>query len=415
MYKLDPRSLAVPRRMGWSGIGPNVLYLGLTSLFTDLSAEMVTTVLPIYLVFALHRTPLQFGIIDGLYQGAAAVVRLGGGLLADRYRRDREVAAVGYGLSAACKLGLLAAGNAWTLLSAVVVLDRVGKGLRTAPRDALISLSSAPERLALAFGVHRALDTAGALLGPLVAFGVLALLPDAYDVVFVTSFCLALVGLGTLLLFVENPAEDRPARLRSPVSLRAAVGLLRGPRYRAMMLTGSALSLVTMGDAFLYLSLQRRLALDVTFFPLLYVATALAYLLLAIPVGRLADRIGRGRVFLGGHVFLLLAYLGLLLPDIGLAAAVACLGLLGGFYAATDGVLMAVASGTLPVRLRTSGLALLTTATGLARFVASVSFGLVWSGWGLEAAVVLFAVGLLAALLLTASSLVRLDVTPELG
>src|SRR5712692_3744431 len=191
-----PKSIPpAPRRSRRLGVSRNVLFLGLTSLVTDISSEMVSTVLPLYLVFYLRFTPLEFGIVDGLYQGGGAIARVAGGLLADRWRRHKEVAAAGYALSAACKLGLLAAGSGPGALGAIVLLDRMGKGLRTAPRDALISLSSKRGELATAFGVHRALDTGGALLGPLVAFGLLALVPGAFDAVFVASFCAAVVGL----------------------------------------------------------------------------------------------------------------------------------------------------------------------------------------------------------------------------
>ncbi len=381
-----------------------MLFLGLTSLVTDISSEMVSTVLPLYLVFYLRFTPLEFGIVDGLYQGGGAIARVAGGLLADRWRRHKEVAAAGYALSAACKLGLLAAGSGPGALGAIVLLDRMGKGLRTAPRDALISLSSKRGELATAFGVHRALDTGGALLGPLVAFGLLALVPGAFDAVFVASFCAAVVGLSLLALFVENPAPD--ATMVAPrVSLRAAIGLLGTPRFRALVVAGAALSLATIGDGLLYLGLQRRLSFGVGFFPLLYVGTALVYLLLAVPAGRLADRIGRERVFVGGYVLLLLAYAVLLFPTVALAQLAVALGLLGAYYAATDGVLMALASAVLPGELRASGLALLTTATGLARLLASVLFGALWTSRGIEAAAILYAGILLAAILLTVFAL----------
>jgi MFS family permease len=401
---LKLRGAATPRRLG---VSSTVLLLGLTSLFTDISSEMVSTVLPLYLVFSLQLSPLQFGIIDGLYQGVSALVRVASGFVADRWRRHKEVAAAGYGLSAVCKLGLLAAGGVWTALAAVILIDRTGKGIRTSPRDALISLTSPRAGLATAFGVHRALDTAGAMIGPLVAFGLLALVPDGYDVIFVTSFCAALVGLGVLVLFVQNPPPDREAAAARTVSLRAAAGLLRAPRFRALVLAGAALGLLTMSDGFLYLTLQRRLAFNTGFFPLLYVATALVYLILAIPAGQLADRAGRGRVFVGGYALLLLVYGALLLPAPGLPELAACLVLLGAYYAATDGVLMALASETLPADLRTSGLALLTTATSLARLFASVLFGALWTWGGMESAVTLFAVGLLAAVGLAALVLIR--------
>jgi MFS family permease len=398
------RRLATRRGRGLR-ISRNVVLLGLTSLFTDLSAEMVATILPLYLVYTLGFTPLQFGVVDGLYQGGAALVRVAGGFAADRTRRYKEVAAVGYGLSALCKLGLLFA-SAWTALSAIILLDRTGKGIRTAPRDALISLSSRRSELAGAFGVHRTLDTAGALLGPLAAFGLLALAPDAFDVIFVVSFCAGLVGLGILVLFVENrPALEHEEPAEEPterVSLRAAAGLLRITRVRALVIVGSLLGVATISDGFLYLGLQRRLDFEARFFPLLFVVTALAYMLLAVPVGRLADRIGRGRVFVGGYALLLAVYAALLLPTSGSAWLLVCLVVLGAYYAATDGVLMALASAALPQHLRGSGLALLVTATSLARLLASVLFGMLWTGFGLQTAVLCFGVALALGLMLAA-------------
>jgi MFS family permease len=395
---------ASPERRG-RGVSRNVIFLGLTSLFTDISSEMVSAVLPVYVMFYLRLSPLEFGLVDGLYQGVAAVVRVAGGLAADRWRGYKEVAAIGYGLSAVCKLGLLAAGSAWTALAAVVVLDRTGKGLRTAPRDALISLSSPRGSFATAFGVHRALDTAGALLGPLVAFGLLTLVPDAFDAVFVASFCAAVVGLGVLLLFVENRPPDNVAA--SVPSLRAAVGLLAAPRYRALVIAGAALGLATIGDGFVYLALQRRLSFAVGFFPLLYVGTALVYLLLAVPMGRLADRMGRERVFVGGYALLLGVYALLLVPAPGAAELVGVFALLGAYYAATDGVLMALASAVLPANLRTSGLALLTSGIGVARLVAAVAFGALWTWRGVETAVMVYVAALVAAILLTGIALAR--------
>jgi MFS family permease len=390
-------------RLLWTRVSHNVLFLGFTSLFTDVSSEMISTILPLYLVFSLGLAPINFGIIDGLYQGSAAVMRLASGLIADRWRRYKEVAAVGYALSAICKLGLLAVGNVWTALAGIILLDRMGKGVRTAPRDALISLSTSQDELATAFGVHRALDTAGAMIGPLVAFGLLVLAPGAFDAVFVVSFCFAMIGLGILTLFVQNrPADRTISTASSAVSLQDIAGLLRLPRLRVLLLIGTVLSLATISDGFLYVGLQRRLNFNVGFFPLLYVATALVYMVLAVPLGRLADRIGRERVFIGGYVLLLIVYTSLLLPTVIPLAIFAYLVLFGAYYAATDGVLMALASTVLPPELRTSGLALLTTATGLARLFSSILFGLLWTWWDLQAAVSLFLVILGGTILLAA-------------
>ncbi len=409
-YSLDTQAMRQLRGARWSGISPTVYALGVTSLLTDISSEMVTSILPLYLVFALQLSPLQFGLLDAVYQGAAAMARLAGGWFADRWQRHKQIAAAGYGLSAACKLGWLAAGASWPALSAVMAADRVGKGIRTAPRDALISLASEPQRVGLAFGVHRAFDSAGALLGPLLAFAILAALPEAYDVIFVASFCIALAGLAALLLLVRSPNDSTAAAARPTFS--QAMGLLRITRLRAVLVAAALLGLATVADPFFYLLLQRSAALPVAWFPLLFLGTALAYLALAVPAGKLADRIGRGRVILLGHALLLAACLCLLASHQHKLWGALALGLLGAYYACTDGVLMAAVSAWLPADLRASGFAMVTTATGLSRLVGSALFGGLWQALSLQTAVAVFACALAAALLLTARTWIQLESLP---
>ena len=384
-------------------VSQTVLMLGLTSMFTDISAEMVSTILPMYLVINLHLSPLAFGAIDGLYMGGAAIVRLISGFMADRSRRHKEIAVAGYGLSAISRLALLLVGGAWGWLATVIFIDRIGKGIRTSPRDAMISLSSSKENLATSFGVHRALDTAGAMIGPLIAFGLLTLTPGSYDAIFVVSLCAAVVGLGVLVFFVQNPKGKQTAPETKPIpSMQAALNLLRLPRFRPLMVVGILLSLATMSDGFLYLTIQDRLDFNVGLFPLLYVATALVFMLLAVPMGMLADRIGRGRVFIGGYLLLLAVYGLLLLPWYGTAQVGLYLVLLGAYYAATEGVLMAMASTILPEDVRTSGIALLTTGTNLARLAASLLFGFLWTWQSVSAAIWLFIGGLALATVVAA-------------
>jgi MFS family permease len=407
MYQVaHPRQLLRLRRVR---VARNVVLLGLVSLFTDISSEMVATILPLYLVYTLGFTPLQFGIVDGLQQGAAALMRIAGGFAADRTRRHKEVAELGYGISALSRLGLLAAQSV-AALGAIVFVDRTGKGIRTAPRDALISLSSERKDLATAFGVHRSLDTAGAMLGPLIGFFLLSLAPGEFDAVFVVSFCSALIGFGILALFVEN----RPVQVHedSPVSIGAALRLLGTRRFAVLVGVAGALGVATISDAFLFVALQRHLDFQARFLPLLFVGTALAYMLLAIPVGRVADRFGRGRVFVAGYLPLLAAY-GLLLAPAGGGAEVALyLGLLGLYYACTDGVLMALASATLPPSLRGSGLALIVTSTSIGRLSASILFGIIWTWYDVETAIIVFAAGLSVAIILAGAAL-RLAPEPE--
>ncbi|RSD23811.1 MFS transporter [Amycolatopsis eburnea] len=387
------------RKPALKRVSANVVALGAVSLVTDVSSEMVTAVLPLYLVLGLGLNPLQFGLLDGLYAGATAVVRVLGGHLADRWRRLKAVAGFGYGLSAVCKLGLVAAGSSVAAIGVVLAADRTGKGLRTGPRDALISLSSEPDTLGRSFGVHRAMDTVGAFLGPLVAMAVLAVSLGSYTSVFFTSFCIAAIAVLLLALFVH----DRPGAVdRAAVSLRAAFGLLRQQDFRRVALWAALLGLVTVGDSFVYLVLQRRWEIAATWFPLLPLGTAGVYLVLAVPLGKLADRVGRWPVFLGGHAALCLALVLLCGPQAGLWLGIVALGLHGVFYAATDGVLMAAAGPLIPRDLRATGMAVVQTGQAVARMLSSVLFGLAWTLWDLRPAV-LVAAACLAAVALAAA------------
>ena len=375
-------------------VSSTVVLLGVVSLLTDVSSEMVASVLPLYLTAAVGLSPVAYGFLDGTYQGVSAFVRIAGGYAADRGGRPKWVAVAGYGASALSRILMLPAAG-FAAITAVVTADRLGKGLRTAPRDAIIAESSDPSMLGRSFGVHRALDTVGAALGPLVAFALLASVPGSYDSIFVVSFAFALVGVAVLVLFVPN---IRTAAGTARVGLRHALREVGGRRLRRPLLAAAVLGLLTVGDGFLYLSLQNRDDFAAGYFPLLYVGTNLAYLALAVPLGRLADRVGRGRVLVAGHGALLACYLLAALPAGGIGLTLAVLLLLGVFYAATDGVLPALISRLVPAETRGSGIAAAQTVVALARFGSSVLFGLLWSLQGPGRSLVLFAVLLVAAI-----------------
>jgi MFS family permease len=375
-----------------------VLALGTVSLLTDISSEMITAVLPVYLTLALGLTPLAFGVLDGLYQGVSVLVRLAGGYAADRLGRPKATAQVGYGLSALCKLGLLAFTGP-TGIGAVLAVDRTGKGLRTAPRDALISAAVPPDSLGRAFGVHRTMDTIGALAGPLLAFAMLLVLPGDYSSIVLTSFVFAALGVAVLATFVrERPRlhGQRPVRLSDLRGLLSDCKLLRVAAVSAM------LGLLTVSDGFLYLQLRAHHAVSARYFPLLFVGPAAVYLLLALPLGRLADRFGRVRVLVAGHGALLLTYLVLLTSALpaALLSGVVLVGL-GIYYAATDGVLAAIAASLTGNTLRGSGIALVQTAVAAGRLFSAVLFGLLWTVWGQQSAMLAFALTLAVALPVT--------------
>src|SRR5262245_35549717 len=410
MYRLEwidrLRSTGLPSTAQVARVSPVVWKLGLTSFLTDISSEMVNSALPIYLVLHLHLSPLQYGAIDGVYNGLEVVlVSLIGGLIADRSRRHKEVALMGYGLSAVCKLLLLTAGGVWGWLIAVTGLDRIGKGIRGAPRDALISLNTPPKLMASAFAVHRALDAGGALLGPIVAFALLAQLPGAFDVLWLTSFLVAILGVASLWLFVPRPkASSFPGERR--ISRQLLSSLFASPRFFALTSTGLFLSVGTVNDGFIYLILLQKGGINSGHLPLFYVATAASYMLFSIPAGVFADKFGRSPIFLSSYALLGLIYMLLLfMPGVGLLMQVGCLLLLGLYYAGTEGLLMAMASTVVPPELRTSGFAVLTTAIALGKMVSSLLFGFIWGAYDFGHAIVTFGTILTAALMVAGFSL----------
>ncbi len=342
------------------GVPGTVVTLGIVSMLTDISSEMVTAILPMYLIYGAGVGLAALGAIDALYIGATAVLRVVGGWLADRLGRPKAVATAGYALSTVSRLLLPVA------VPVALAIDRAGKGMRTAPRDAMISLAAPPELMGRSFGVHRALDAAGALLGPLVAFGLISLVAGGYDVVFVASFAFGVAGVLVIAHWVPHkPAPERKASF----SLREAWRAVPKKPVLSTVLFG----LSTAGDMVLFVTLQRQAGLPAQVLPLLPLGTAVTFLLAAAPVGRLADRIGRWRMFAIGHGLLVAAYLIIgLTPGLAIGALV----LHGLFYAATDGVLMAYAGPLIPAHARSSGLALLQTAQALARAAGAAVFGL---------------------------------------
>ncbi|HZT77623.1 MAG TPA: MFS transporter [Vicinamibacterales bacterium] len=399
-------------------VGATVVLLGVTSLFADISSEMISATLPLFLLMTLRFSPFAIGVADGIYQGAAVLVRVLSGVASDRWRRPKDIATCGYGLSALSRLALIVAGvgGAAPIFGAIVV-DRIGKGIRTAPRDAMIAASSPRGMLATSFGVHRAMDTAGAMLGPLFAFALLTVVGPRFDAIFVVSFCVAVVGVAVIALFVRNPDQsvpgddDRVDAAESPApaapTFADGITLFREPAFRTVILVGSALSLITVSDGLLYLALRQRVGIQPNVFPLLYVVTALAFMTLAIPVGRLADRIGHEVTFVLGYGLLAVVYALLLLPHPNAFVAMLLLVMLGAYYAATDGVLMALASSMLPSELRATGLAVLTTGTGLARLIASALYGALWAWLGIDRTLAIFTLSLCSVLWIARRTIVR--------
>jgi MFS family permease len=380
-------------RVAATRVSSVVIALGIVSMLTDISSESVSAILPLYITGVLGLSTIAYGFIDGLYQGVSAVVRIAGGWAADRGDQPKWIAFLGYGVSAIARIGLLFAGG-FAAITAIVAVDRLGKGVRTAPRDALISASSTPQNLGRSFGVHRMLDTVGAAIGPLLAFLILFFIPDGYHTVFIVSLACAILGVVVLGLLVPNkrPRAERvqAGAPKQPFRWRQLTDL----RLRRVLLVSGLLGLLTIGDGFIYLVLQSRSSFAAEWFPLLYVGTNVAFLAFAIPLGRLSDRFGRAKVFVIGHIALLATYVFAALPVAGVPLTILCLLLLGVFYAATDGILAALASESTPVESRASGIAAAQTVVALARLIASTGFGVLWFAVGRTEAMVVAAVAL---------------------
>jgi MFS family permease len=383
-------------------VSHTIVWLGVVSMFTDVSSESVAAVLPLYITGFLGLSVIAFGVLDGINQGASALVRIAAGWASDRMGHPKRIALAGYGLSAAARIGLLFAGGFWSL-TAIITGDRIGKGIRTAPRDALVTVSAQPEHLARHFGVHRMLDNIGAATGPLLAFFILMLIPNGYSTVFVVSLAFALIGVVALALFVPDLRAGRRPSGETPQikALAFRWPILREPGLGRLLIVAGILGLLTVGDGFIYLVLQDKNAFAVQWFPLLYVGTNLVFLVLAIPLGRLADRWGKAKVFIAGHTALLACYLLTAMPFAGIGPTLACLVLLGIFYAATDGVLAALASQLTPPEKLATGIGAAQTVVAVSRMAASAGFGVLWFATGPTTAMV--AVGCMLTVAVAAS------------
>lgn len=407
-------------------LSPVILWLGLVSMVTDVSSESVTAILPLYVTGFLGLSTIAFGFIDGINQGASAIVRIAAGWAADRSGHPKRIALAGYGLSMLARIGFLFAGGFWAV-AAIVTGDRIGKGIRTAPRDALITVSAQPEHLARSFGVHRMLDNIGAAAGPMIAFLVLLMIPNGFSTVFVVSLAFAVIGVAVLGLVVPDMRADGLRGIEANSGAGQTAGSpkqrhrlfafswshLREPGLGKLLISAGLLGLLTIGDGFIYLVLQDRDSFAVQWFPLLFVGTNIVFLAFAIPLGRLADRVGRVPVFVGGHIALLACYFLAAAPFGGLWSTVGCLILLGGFYAATDGVLAALASQLTPQGKLATGIASAQTVVALSRMTASAGFGVLWYAVGAPTAMV--AAGALLACAVVAVVFILPGARPKLA
>jgi MFS family permease len=392
------------RLLGWRSAQdlPRAIWtLGFVSLLMDVSSEMIHAILPVYLVFALGASMATLGWIEGVAEAIASIVKLFSGALSDWLGKRKLLAALGYGLAALSKpIFPLAGSVGW--VAAARFLDRIGKGVRGAPRDALVADLAPPELRGAAFGLRQALDTVGAFVGPAIGVAVLWFTADRFRPVLWIACLPAVAAVALLVALVDEP-EHKPktAAIRSPLELGAWSGL--GARYWIVCVIAVVFTLPRFSEAFLILRGQ-ALGLPLTLAPLVLVVMNVVYALAAYPVGALSDRIGRGRLLGLGFALLVLADCALGLAD-GLALAALGVVLWGLHLAFTQGLLATLVADAAPVGLRGAAFGAFNFLTGLALLAANAIAGALWQAYG--AGATFFAAAALTALALVAFAALR--------
>ena len=288
-----------------AGLRPNVIVLGLVSLFTDISSEMIYPLIPLFLVSALGASYVDVGAIEGVAESTASILKVFSGWLSDRWGRRKPIIVAGYSVSALAK-PLLALTSSWPQVLVTRFLDRFGKGVRTAARDALIAESS-DGRLGKAFGFHRAADTIGAVVGPLIA-SVLIALSFGFRAIFLIAFVPALIGVVLILLFVRE-ARSPPPQAETPLQEARLNPTYLNARFRTYLLVLAIFAIGNSSDVFIILRAQ-NLGVPLVIIPLLYLSMNLVYALVSFPAGVLSDRVGRRPIILSGYLIFALTYAG---------------------------------------------------------------------------------------------------------
>lgn len=367
----------------------NVIILGLASFLTDVSSEMVYPLLPLYLTTRLGATPAIVGLIEGVAESLASLLKVFSGYISDRLQRRKPLAILGYSSSTLGKLFLYLS-TSWGWVFAGRAVDRFGKGIRTAPRDALIADSTVAERRGQAYGLHRALDTAGAALGVILALTFMTAYRGNYKVVFLLSLIPAALGVG-ILLFAQEIRRPTPT---AHLSLRWSA-LPR--RLQAFLIVILLFTLGNSSNQFLLLRAQ-NLGFDPQMILLLYLTYNIVYALFSYPAGRLSDIIGRKSLLVSGYLFYGLVYLGFAI--VGQASLLWPLFAAYGLYIAfTEGVEKALVADIAPQELRATLIGLHATFVGAGLLPASFIAGALWNLFGAPAPFYFGSVmGLLAAL-----------------
>ena len=351
--------------------------LGFVSMLMDISSEMIHSLLPLFMVTVLGASALTVGLIEGLAESTALIVKVFSGSLSDYLGRRKGLAVFGYALGAVSKPLFAIAPTTGILLTARL-LDRVGKGIRGAPRDALVADIAPPSIRGAAFGLRQSLDTVGAFLGPLLAVGLMLLWANDFRAVFWLAAIPGLMAVCLLLFGLKEPVQQQSGKGVNPIS-KASLKRLNAP-YWWVVGIGAVFTLARFSEAFLVLRAQQG-GIALAIVPLVMVAMNVIYALSAYPFGKLSDRMSHAKLLILGLLVLIAADL-VLASSNHWSVVLGGVALWGIHMGITQGLLATMVTNAAPADLRGTAFGVFNLASGIALLVASVTAGLLWDRFG---------------------------------
>lgn len=359
------------------GLRANVFWLGLVSLFNDFSSQMIYSVMPAFLVGVLGAPAFFVGLIDGFADALASFLKIYFGWVSDKTHKRKFIAIMGYALSTSTRWILALAGNFWQVFILRAV-DRAGKGMRDAPRDALISESVEKSEIGKSFGFNRAMDALGGTLGPLAAVLILPVIMNDYRLLFKIAFA---VGILSLLSFIFIKDIKKKFGAELPAAKYFGFSLKNYSReFKHYILSIFIFGLGVMPVTLLLLK-SSNLSMGLKSIPLMYFVYSLSFVLFAVPIGKLSDKLGERKILIGGFLAAIGSYLILALNSgvFGIAAGFVVFGL---YSAMTDGIERALASRLVPEEKLAAGQGFLNAAVGISSLIAGVAAGAIWTSYG---------------------------------
>jgi len=360
------------------GLSRNVFFTGLVSLFMDISSEMVYPLVPLFLTNVIGATKTAVGIIEGIAEATASLLKVFSGWLADRFGRKKLLMTLGYATSAASR-PVIAVSGTWFQVLTARFIDRFGKGIRTAPRDAIIADSTDSSRLGLAFGFHRSMDTIGAVLGPGIAFVILYLFMGNLRLVFFASTIPAVIAVFLIIIFIKERKRTRAEEEAASRLPRLSISSFNGQFRRYLVVIG-VFSLGNFADAFFILQAE-NLGIKSELIPIVYLAYNIVYAASSVPMGMLADRIGLKNMILAGFLVYSAIY-----SLVGLSSQAIHIWILfpiyGVYKGMSEGNLRAYLAKLAPSRHKATAFGVYHTIVGLMLLPASIIAGWLWDNLG---------------------------------